>query len=272
VCVDVAGRPPILISQRSDSKSATDYTYSMGMLVGFQPSTVQPLLNDGAGGTPQRFVWCWVTDPNIPEEPAPVNEAAPFAEVADVFTTQQGKTLTMVKSVRDEIRRTHLDRKRGTVQAPPMDEHDYLTKAKLAGLLALLEGRYEVNEDDWRMAGEMYRVSCNVRTAMLRYGKSLSKQETTKRNRANAVRAGMEEAAREAARERHGAPWRVAKNIANQVHNKSELRTVGAVNRVLPRRDQKDQTLISEAWDIALAEGWVKVNGTAVEPDEARPA
>jgi hypothetical protein len=26
VCVDVAGRPPILISQRSDSKSATDYT------------------------------------------------------------------------------------------------------------------------------------------------------------------------------------------------------------------------------------------------------
>jgi site-specific recombinase XerC len=27
VCVDVAGRPPILISQCSDSKSATDYTY-----------------------------------------------------------------------------------------------------------------------------------------------------------------------------------------------------------------------------------------------------
>jgi hypothetical protein len=26
VCVDVTGRPPILISQRSDSKSATDYT------------------------------------------------------------------------------------------------------------------------------------------------------------------------------------------------------------------------------------------------------
>jgi hypothetical protein len=26
VCVDVAGRPPILISQCSDSKSATDYT------------------------------------------------------------------------------------------------------------------------------------------------------------------------------------------------------------------------------------------------------
>ena len=27
MCVDVAGRPPILISQCSDSKSATDYTY-----------------------------------------------------------------------------------------------------------------------------------------------------------------------------------------------------------------------------------------------------
>jgi hypothetical protein len=33
VCLDVTGRPPILISQCSDSKSATDYTSSSGRFI-----------------------------------------------------------------------------------------------------------------------------------------------------------------------------------------------------------------------------------------------
>ena len=99
--------------------------------------------------------------------------------------------------------------------APHMDEHDYLTKAKLAALLALMEGRECVLEDDWRLAGTMYEVSSNVRAAMVQYGKDHATAETATRNKAHAVREGMAELALQEAQEAHSAPWRVAKSIGN---------------------------------------------------------
>lgn len=248
------------------------HTYSAGLLVGFQPSTVQPLLDDWAGGTPQRFVYCWVSDPNIPDEPAPPDPDEPFASVhaAKMLRVAAGN-ITVCKTVRDEIRRTHMVRSRGAETVDPMDAHDYLTRAKLAALLALIEGRHEVEWDDWRMAGVMYQVSSNVRAAMVKYGKTQNRDQAKERNQAYAEREGMAESARQQAREVHSAPWRVAKNIAKKVHDK-ELRTVGAVNRTLKREDQKNHDLVEQAWEIAVDEGWVVRNGNDVEPGEQRPS
>ena len=209
-----------------------EHTYSMGMLVGFQQSTVQDLLKDWAGGTPQRFVFCWTVDPTIPDEPT--HSWNPDEADDPPEFNVGGRPVLMAPAVTDEIRRTHLERKRGTATAPHMDEHDYLTKAKLAALLALMEGRECVLEDDWRLAGTMYEVSSNVRAAMVQYGKDHATAETATRNKAHAVREGMAESARQEAREAHSAPWRVAKSIGTLVHDKPDLRTVGAVNQSWP--------------------------------------
>jgi hypothetical protein len=251
-----------------------EHTYSMGMLVGFQQSTVQPLLADHAGGTPQRFVYCWTVDPTIPDEiesHSPRQGGDFFASVTPTFHVSDG-LVYMVQAVTHEIRRTHLERKRGTATAPPMDEHDYLTKSKLAALLALMEDRYLVNEEDWSLAGVMYATSSNVRAAMVKYGKARNAEEAQEKNKAHATKEGMAESASEEAREAHSAQRRVAKRIGNLVHDQSDIRTVGAVNRKLARRDQNDHDMVAAAWGIAESEGWVTVDGKNVEPGDQRPA
>jgi hypothetical protein len=237
-------------------------SYALGMLVGFQPDTIQPLLADGAGGTPQRFVYCWVVDDTIPDQ------VSSMAIPSRVFSTR-ATTLQMAQDIKDEIRAIRRARRRGA-QFDRLDAHDYLTKAKLAAGLCLLGGRTVIDEEDWELAGIMWETSCRVRDEMVSYGKSLSAQAAHEKNVARAVGEGMAETARQEARERHGAPWRVAKNIANKVHD-GGLRTVGAVNRKLARRDQNDHDLLASAWAIAVDEGWVAVSGDGVEPGQQRP-
>jgi hypothetical protein len=224
------------------------HSYSCGMLVGFQPSTVQPLLNDWAGGTPQRFVYCWASDPNIPDEPAPRGPDNPFDSIhkPKEFRVDPGH-IQVAQSVRDEIRRTHMARSRGLEHVDPMDAHDYLTKAKLAAILALMDNRHTIDEDDWRLAGTMYQVSANVRTAMVQYGREHNRTETAEKNKLYAARESMAEAARQEVREAHSAPWRVAKNIAKKVHD-DRLTSVGAVNGKLAQRDKDAPGLIDRAW------------------------
>jgi hypothetical protein len=114
----------------------------MGMLVGFQPETVQPLLKDEAAGTPQRFVYCTTVDPTIPKTrsfmPRPVPEE--FRAFPDL--------LPLDSTVKAEIWDHHVSRATGELDVPRMDAHANLTKAKLAGLLALLDGRHGVTADD----------------------------------------------------------------------------------------------------------------------------
>jgi hypothetical protein len=63
-------------------------TYSLGLIMGFQPSTAQALLADTAAGTPQRFLWCAATDPNVPAElvdyPGPLADVLGYDELSGV--------------------------------------------------------------------------------------------------------------------------------------------------------------------------------------------
>jgi Bifunctional DNA primase/polymerase, N-terminal len=245
-------------------------SYSLGLFVGFQMDTVQPLLADDAGGTPQRFVYSWVDDPTIPDTPNG-GSLDPFAHAPKVFAPRAG-VIQMAPAIRAEIKAIRTRRRQGAEHVHRLDAHDYLTKAKLAGLLCLMDGRSVVDEDDWALAGIMWEVSCNVRNSLLAYGKSLHKQEAQQRNEAYASREGLAEYSRQAARESHGAPGRVAVNIANKVHYRDDLRTMGAVNRTLARRDQNNAAVIDRAWEIAVDEGWVVVSGKDVEPGDQRPA
>jgi hypothetical protein len=246
-------------------RTLDEHTYAAGMLVGFQPSTVQPLLAASEAGTPQRFLFCWVIDPNIPDEPS-----SPYANTPDPVRVSP-KPMRVVQAVKAEIRATHLARTRGLETAPRMDAHDYAAKAKLAALLALMDRRHEVDEEDWRLAGLVYATSSAVRDAMVQYGKSQNARTAEERNRAHADREAMAETARQTARETHSAPLRVARKIARLVHGNGGLRTVGAVNRRLGR-DQQDRGLVESAWDVAVGEDWVRVDEASVEPGGSVPS
>jgi hypothetical protein len=248
------------------NRNIPEGSYSLGMLIGFQPETVLSLLRDDATGTPARFVYCHTIDPTIPAEPVsywrPDIPPTPFAPAPSRMHLQQ--------SIAREVWQHHHARQSGAVEVSRLDAHRNLTKLKLAALLALLEGRTDVNEDDWRLAGVMWDVSCKVRDHYLAYGATADAADRLARNMHHADREGLAEVRRQQVRNASTMVERVARLIARYVHDPVKpSRTVGDVNR---RLESPLRQHLTEALDYAVLEGWIEVNGTNVSRGPSRPA
>jgi hypothetical protein len=235
--------------------------YSLGMLIGFQPETVQPLLKDAYAGTPQRFVYCWTIDSTRPRRP-------PRTDLPLIAVAAKPQIMTLDPEVADEISDHHDDQSTGAIDVALLDAHDYLTRAKLAPLLALLRrpSTTHVTRDDWRLAAMMWEISCKVRDYLVRYGDQLDRRRRYAADQANAEREGMAEIARSGQKSRIE---RVARNIAKHVHDSGD-RTVGAVRD--HRIAYRDRDVFEAALDHAEAHGWVVVDATDLEPGESRPS
>jgi hypothetical protein len=133
--------------------------YAAGLTVGFQRESAGRLLADASAGTPQRFVWAYAVDPTIPDEPV-VHPGPIVARIAGIHR------LPVTDEVEAEIRQTVLARARGERAPARLDEHDILVRAKVAGLLALLDGRDQVTVEDWVLSLDVWRTSCAVRGAV----------------------------------------------------------------------------------------------------------
>ncbi|MBO0822429.1 MAG: hypothetical protein J2P27_01060 [Actinobacteria bacterium] len=145
-------------------------SYSLGMLVGFQPATALPLLQDTATGTAQRFAWVSAVDPTIPDEPVewpgPLTFPALVDEEDDEPSPRKG-VMSFPEEVKSTLRADHLAKVRGEVIVPECDSQGPLMRCKLAVLLALLDRRFDkVTDEDWRLAGILWETSCAVRDAV----------------------------------------------------------------------------------------------------------
>ncbi|MGW0630144.1 hypothetical protein [Streptomyces sp. NPDC002758] len=141
-------------------------SYSLGLFVGFQPSTAVPLLNDASTGTPQRFFWCWSLDPSIPNVPpmwpGPIKEHPGRIQTADPIDVM------FPERIRRMLWEERTARNRGDLEVAELDGHAGLMKVKAAALFALMDGgRYEVTEDDWALAETLWATSCAVRDALV---------------------------------------------------------------------------------------------------------
>lgn len=134
-------------------------TYSLGMVIGFQPTTIGALLADAPAGTPQRFIYCWAADPSIPT----VQPSWPGGIAWNPPQAVPPGGYAIDPAIRKEIHETDLARARGEADVEQLDAHSTLTKVKTALLLALLEERVEVTLDDWALAEIIWQTSCHVR-------------------------------------------------------------------------------------------------------------
>ncbi|WP_435272197.1 hypothetical protein [Streptomyces parvulus] len=157
------------LGQTNASEERTRYvapgSYSLGLFVGFQPSTAVPLLNDASTGTPQRFFWCWSRDPSVPITP-PV-WPGPITKHPGQIKATDPIDVTFPERIRRMLWGHQVARSRGELEVPELDGHAGLMTAKAAGLFALLDDRYEVSEDDWALAEELWATSCAVRDALV---------------------------------------------------------------------------------------------------------
>jgi hypothetical protein len=148
-------------------------SYVYGIIVGFQPLMAGPLLADAEAGTPQRFVWLAADDPTAPdiapewptELVIPVlgdHDLEPYrVAAADGFRVAE---VVVPDEIRAEVVATRRAAMRREAVPSLMDEHAQLVQLKTAALFALLEGRMEIDLDDWLLADTLVDTSRKVRT------------------------------------------------------------------------------------------------------------
>lgn len=232
--------------------------YALGIVIGFQPHAAQQLLSDGGGGTPQRFLWLSALDPDMADSPSdpPHPYALPLA-------TESGFPRRGVVAFPAEVKQALWDalkaKNRGEMVIDEMNSHEPLMRCKLAALLCVLDGRMEVDREDWRLAGMIWTVSCAVRDRLIQYGR----QEKVK--------------ARDAERERHAelaaageqARMEVTERVRSYARVTAE-RVHAAGGEGLGRSDERRRVKsnLRQAWDTGLeyaqARGWVRLSDDRV--------
>lgn len=128
-------------------------TYSFGMVVGFQLSVLAAML--GAEhvelGTPQRFLFAWTGAPDIPDEPV--------ADPGVLTVTVPSDPITLCASLLARVRETLLPLLRTGGNDDKTQAQRVTLVVKTSALLAILDGRAEVTEDDWALAETMADTS-----------------------------------------------------------------------------------------------------------------
>lgn len=236
-------------------------SYSLGMVVGFQRATAAPLLADVRAGTPQRFLWVSATDPTVPKKQPP---HAVHRVIWDwsVFSGH----LSVAASIRGRLWDERRAKKAGELVVPQLDSHKPLMLVKVAGLLAILDKRTDITEEDWTLATVVWDTSAAVRADLLEHVKGLAREQRNAADETHARRAVLAQERVTEAQDKE--TYRVAKLVATHVHADGQL-TRGAINRRLPDRDRP---WLDKALDYAEGLDWVARDGKQVLPGTSKPA
>lgn len=206
------------------------HSYRACLTIGVQPLKAGPLLDDADGGTPQRFLFLKVTDPHASDELMATPE--PIQVKVKAYTADRVR-VPVPDIARNAIRRHRLAVLREE-DVDPLDGHRMLTGLKVAAALAILDGRIEVTEEDWKLAGVLLRVSDRTRAGVQRAAAERARGEARARAEARATEAGiMADRAEDRERERvRGSILRyldkrtVATRKELRVNLRSELRSL----------------------------------------------
>lgn len=224
-------------------------SYSLGLAIGFQESTVLPILDEVDTGLPQRFLWLHCLDPNIPEEP--IDE--PMLPLGGVLTKAPNQTITFAETIRQELWTVRRQRSAGTIETPVQRSQEPLMLCKIAGLLALLDGRSHVDTDDWGLAKTVWETSVRVMDSALGYHKKVRAQKTYETQQTAVQLETVKEVARGVAMD---TMERIARLLAEEVHS-GERVTRGALRSKL---NSRDRLLFDQAADQAIVMGWLQVD------------
>jgi hypothetical protein len=150
--------------------------YAMGLRVCLQPIHAVELFSDAnvGDGTMQRFMWFSALDPSIPrgERRRGMPSEMPF----DLAAANTRDPLVLPEHIKDEIRERDAAGSRGDITIEPSQEHALLRQVKTACLLAILDNRQFVTDEDWELAKVMLEVSHRVATSV-REGAKQRKQQ-----------------------------------------------------------------------------------------------
>ncbi|MET8650746.1 hypothetical protein [Nocardia aurea] len=132
------------------------HSYRACLICGVQPLRAKVLLDGADGGTPQRQTWLPVTDEDAPDH-APAEPAQWIVQMPQPIW--QPGSLAIPQRAHDAIDAARLARLRGQTDENALDGHALLSRLKIAAALMALDGRTEVDDDDWNLAAVVMAVS-----------------------------------------------------------------------------------------------------------------
>lgn len=227
------------------------HSYRLSLMVGFQAEHAHALLDDAAGGTPQRFVFASAVDPHIPDT-APTWPGALNMDPPSIFGEQH---IDVAAAIATEIRAHNLAATRGEIIVHPLDAHQHLVRLKVAALLGYLDGRNDINPDDWELARMIMTTSRAVREWVIELARQRALADELAGHRKAARR---EEAVSEAVV--GGALKRAARAVGKRA-TKVDVMSLGDIGRAIASRDKRDIS-IDDVIEEATRMQWIEPIGT----------
>ena len=161
-----------MIGQQNGNKATTRtvgaHEYRMVFVIGFQPTNAGPFIANDSEGTPQRLIWATPFDPEhvlppgeLPAWPGqlPIKPSTPSGDCFVSFT----------EYIRNDVDWSDYARKIGDTTSSALDSHRDLERLRLAVVLAILDGRDNVTDEDYDMATEWSSASAALRDYTLQW-------------------------------------------------------------------------------------------------------
>jgi len=258
-------------------------SYVYGVTMGLQPELAGPLLGDAGAGTPQRFLWLSALDPHAvvdgPEDPGPLawepRGAGDLYDLRMVSGGWQRYRLRVAGSIWTTVRAARVKIERGEVEVATLDAHRMLVRLKVAALLALLDSRVDVNEEDWHLAEIVLDVSRRVRQetegALVKVERSREVASSDRQARREMrIEGSKAERAMTSATRSVG---RLVVRHASQKHHVDQ--GGGCTRRCLTNAiagEHRKIVALADVVEVATSNGWIRADGERWLPGESRPA
>jgi hypothetical protein len=230
--------------------------YSYGVVMGLQLLKAGLLLDDYVGGTPQRFAWTLLADPTIQRADGrglivPLDWRPPGPGVLADFEVRSSHVqyhMELAGSVKAAILAADLLVAQGLGSPDPFEGHANLLRLKVAGLLALLDGRMNVTEEDWQLGC----VVGDTSTAVRQYAQDVVAEEARGKERDTSERLARRQVAGTAAVD----GWRIIE-AAKRIRSKVDANPDGITARTVQQALRRWRDEFSDALEYALNEGWI---------------
>ena len=240
-------------AQETTTRFIPDGQYSMGILIGWQPKAAMALIGDKAGGTPQRFLWLSALDPDMPDDPDERPEPLRLP-LCDGHGHEIRGTVHFPVEIKRALRAATVHKNRTGEAGDELQSHEPLMRCKVAALLCVLDGRRMVDQDDWRLAGMVWQVSCAVRDRLVAFGETERRVRVAAELERHAEMAQAAELARVTVTQD---VERVARRIWKIAHAADEQFI--QIKRTVIRKDKmgRDKPLFDTALAFARSMGWL---------------
>ncbi|MET0416931.1 MAG: hypothetical protein ABW022_13015 [Actinoplanes sp.] len=224
-------------------------SYRMGLVLGAQPGTCGPLLANRDSGLPQRFLWMPSHQTvkfdydNRPQPPSPMQWVQPEWPAA-------GHTVRFCEAAQREIWDIGQDE-----TTDELDAQSIVIRMRVAAGFAFLDGRRNVEDEDWELSKWVMVQSVRTRGEVLSSLAESAKVEARRRGFMNAQVRKAEtevEAADVDERVEHVREWLVKK-----VQEKGGTMTKSALTLAVARRNRD---VLDEALKVAVSSKELKAH------------